>query len=155
MCIVCVYRAPTGDFLYFITNLEDFLNKLYRNSKNIIICGDANINYFVNNSYKQQLDSLMASYGLYSTITFSTRTCHNWSTAIDNIFINKCKNKNYVIYPCINGLSDHDGQIMIIRNESSIIDFQINVSYELWDDIFIDSDVDTIFNNFLNTYLRI
>jgi hypothetical protein len=113
----------------------------------------------------------MASYGLYSTITFSTRTCHNSSTAIDNIFINKCKNKNYVVYPWINGLSDHDGQIMIIRSvthkmvkdqihihrvihESYILDFQINLSYELWD-IFIDSDVDTIFNNFLNTYLRI
>jgi hypothetical protein len=38
MCIVCVYRAPSGDFLYFIQNLEDFLNKLYRNSKNIVIC---------------------------------------------------------------------------------------------------------------------
>jgi hypothetical protein len=114
----------------------------------------------------------MAPYGLYSTITFSTRTCHNLSTTIDNIFINKCKNKNYVVYPWINGLSDHDGQIKIIWNvthkmvkdqihihrvinESSILYFQINLSYELWDDIFTDSDVDTIFNNFLNTYLRI
>jgi hypothetical protein len=105
----------------------------------------------------------MASYGLYSTITFSTRICRKSSTAIDNIFINKCKNKNCVVYPWINGLSNHDGQIMIIRNvthkmvkdqihihrvinESSTLDFQINPSYELWD-IFIDSDVDTI-NNF-------
>jgi hypothetical protein len=74
------------------------------------------MNYFINNSYKQQLDSLMASYGLYSTITFSTRACHKLSTAIDNIFINKCKNKNYVVCPWINGLSKHDGQIMIIHN---------------------------------------
>jgi hypothetical protein len=83
---------------------------------------------------------------------------------MDNIFINKCKNKNYVVYPQINELSDHDGQIMIIynvthkmvkdqihihgvTNESSILDFQL-ISYELWDDIFIESDVDTIFNNF-------
>jgi hypothetical protein len=44
-----------------------------------------------------------------------------------------------------------------IINESSILDFQINLSYELWDDtrIFIDSDVHTIFNKYLNTYLRI
>jgi hypothetical protein len=50
-------------------------------------------------------------------------------------------------------------QIHIHRviNESSILDFQSNLSHELWDDIFIhvDSDVDTIFNNCLNTYLRI
>lgn len=126
----------------------------------------------MNNNYKQQLDSLLASYGLYSTVTFSTRICHNLSTAIDNIFINKCKNKNYIVYPWINGLSDHDGQIITIYNithnmvqnqihthrrinESSILDFKINLSYELWDDIFIDSDVDTIFKNFLNTYLRL
>jgi hypothetical protein len=69
MCIVCVYRAPSGDFLYFIQNLEYFLNKLYRNSKNII-CGDVNINYFINNSYKQQLDSLMASYGYIALLHF-------------------------------------------------------------------------------------
>jgi hypothetical protein len=89
MCIVCVYRAPSGDFIYFLKNLEDFLNKLYRNLKNIIICGDVNKNYLINNNYKQQLHSLLASYGLYSTITFATRVCFNTSTAIDNIFINK------------------------------------------------------------------
>jgi hypothetical protein len=129
-------------------------------------------NYLINNNYKQQLESLLASYGLYSTITFTTRVCSNSSTAIHDIFINKHKNKNYIIYPWINGLSDHDGQIMTIYNvthkvvknqihthriinESSTLDFQINLSYELWDDIFIDSDVDTIFYNFLNTFLRI
>jgi hypothetical protein len=114
----------------------------------------------------------LASYGLHSTITFSTRVCPNSSTAIDIIFINKCKNKNYIISPWINGLSDHEGQFttiynvthMVVKdqihtyriiNESSILDFQINLSYDLWDDIFIDSDVDTIFSNFLNTHLRI
>jgi hypothetical protein len=114
----------------------------------------------------------LASYGLYSTVTFLTRICHSSSTAIDSIFINKCKNKNYIVYPRINGLSDHDWKIITINNnihkmvqnqihirriisESSTLDFQINLSYELWRDIFIDNDVDTIFNNFLNTYLRI
>jgi hypothetical protein len=116
VCIVCVYRAPSGDFPYFLKYMEDTFNKLYRNSKNIIICGDVNINYLTNNNYKQQLDSLLASYGLCSTVTFSTRVCPNSSTAIDNIFINKCKNKNYIIYPWINGLSDHDGQFTAIYN---------------------------------------
>jgi hypothetical protein len=76
------------------------------------------------------------------------------------------------VYPLINGLSDHDGQIIIIYNdkcnmsqkqihaqrvidEFSLLDFQINLSYELWDEIFTYNDVDIIFNNFLNTYLRI
>jgi hypothetical protein len=41
-----------------------------------------------------------------------------------------------------------------VINEFSLLDFQINLSYELWD-IFTDNDVDIIFNNFLNTFLRI
>jgi hypothetical protein len=31
----------------------------------------------------------------------------------------------------------------------------IKFSYETWDNVFVDKDVDTIFNSFLNTYLRI
>jgi len=36
-----------------------------------------------------------------------------------------------------------------IQNE-----FMINLTYESWDNIFTDDDVNTIFNNFLHTYLR-
>jgi hypothetical protein len=32
--------------------------------------------------------------------------------------------------------------------------FKLNLSYELWEEIFIDYGVDKLFNNFLNTYLR-
>jgi hypothetical protein len=42
-----------------------------------------------------------------------------------------------------------------VINGFSLLDFQINLSYELWDDIFTDNDVYIIFNNFLNTYFRI
>jgi hypothetical protein len=33
--------------------------------------------------------------------------------------------------------------------------FKLNLSYELWEEIFLDDEVDKLFNNFLNTYLRI
>jgi hypothetical protein len=69
-------------------------------------------------------------------------------------------------------MSDHDAQIIVIHNlhvqncnnhfyfsqkidKCSIIDFNTKLSYESWEDIFTDNDVNTIFNNFLNTYLRI
>ena len=69
-------------------------------------------------------------------------------------------------------MSDHDVQIRVIHNLSvqnynnyfyfgqkidkcSITDFNPKLSYESWDDIFMDNDVNTIFNNFLNTYFRI
>ena len=40
----------------------------------------------------------------------------NSASGIDNIFINKGKNKNYTICPFINELSDHDGQIITLHN---------------------------------------
>jgi hypothetical protein len=47
ICILTVYRAPTGNFLYFSNSLEAILNKIYTKSTNIILCGDININYLM------------------------------------------------------------------------------------------------------------
>jgi hypothetical protein len=72
----------------------------------------------------------------------------------------------------INGLSDHDAQLLIIKNiclkihkhkistikifnDQSLLNFKIELSYERWGDVFSGNDVDIIFNSFLNTYLRI
>ena len=109
---------------------------------------------------------------LYSTVQFPTRIHNNSFSAIDNIFINNIKFHSFSIYPFVNGMSDHDAQIIVIHNltvqncnnyfyfgqkidKCSIIDFNTKLSYESWEDIFIDNDVNAIFNNFLNTYLRI
>jgi len=92
--------------------------------------------------------------------------------AIDNIFIGKVKYENYSIHPMVNGLSDHNAQIITINditvdkrmgqtqsirkfNKFSISQFAVNLSYENWDNVFIGEDLDTVFNTFLNTYLRI
>lgn len=34
-------------------------------------------------------------------------------------------------------------------------EFLVQLSYETWDSIFVDQDINTVFNFFLNTYLRI
>ena len=93
---------------------------------------------------------------------------------IDNIFINKFKNETYSVHPLINGLSDHDApspfnlpdinipdgrnEYYSYRNISkySLNEFQTSLSYEAWEDVFSsnDSDTNTVFNNFLNTFLR-
>ena len=80
------------------------------------MCGDININYLDNTKNKQQLDALLASYGLQSIVTFPTRVKNYSSTAIDNFFIDRHKNFNFTISPLLNGLSDHDAQILILSN---------------------------------------
>ncbi len=46
LLLLCVYRSPSGDFSYFVEQLESVLNKLYKISNNIILCGDFNVNFF-------------------------------------------------------------------------------------------------------------
>jgi hypothetical protein len=54
----------------------------------IIICGNVNINYLAKNCNKQQqLDNLLATYNLISTIRFPTRIINGTVSKIDNIFI--------------------------------------------------------------------
>jgi hypothetical protein len=38
----------------------------------LIICGDFNINFLNNTTHKQLLNSLLATYGLYSTVRYGT-----------------------------------------------------------------------------------
>ncbi len=110
--IITVYKSPTSNITYFIHNLEAAVNQVYNNAVNMILCGDFNINYLTDNQNKQALNSLLNSYSLYSIIEFPTRIHNNSNSTIDKIFINKFKNENYSVHPLINGLSDHDAQVL-------------------------------------------
>ena len=117
---------------------------------------------------KKQLDNLLNTYNLTRMVSFPTRIDNTSISMIDNIFIDS--RRNYTIKPQINGLSDHDAQLITINNffvpiinadphytriiNNIIADFQIHLSWEKWDNIFGNNNVNTIFNNFLNTYLR-
>ena len=102
------------------------------------------------------------------------RIHNNTHTIIDNIFLDTLRNENYSISPLINGLSDHDAQVLSLLNitapndnnelysyrtinKHSLEEFQINLSYETWENVFNNNNNDTnsIFNNFVNTFLRL
>jgi len=170
--ILCIYRPPAGNFTTFLLHLESALNQLYSNTMNLIICGDINVNYLQDLRNKSLLNSLLASLNLHSAVSFPTRINNKSSTITDNIFIDKLKNPDYSIIPISNGLSDHDAQIILLRNtdlsirqrqsiskrtfnNTAIAQFKTNLSYESWSNVFNDGDLDSSFNSFLNTYLRI
>jgi ribosomal protein L22 len=79
-----------------------------------VICGDININYLENCNKRQQLDALLQTYKLTGTVSFPARKSKASTTTIDNIFITRTK--NYSINPHINGLSDHEAQIITVEN---------------------------------------
>ena len=99
---------------------------------------------------------------------FPTRITNTSFTSIDNIFTDK--SSNYTIKPYLNGLLDHDAQVLNLNdlcqprptkniyirnlNKHTLADFQLCLSYEQWQHVFGVNDVNCKFNNFLNTYLR-
>jgi hypothetical protein len=108
---------------------------------------------------------------LASVVNFPTRIQKNSTTAIDNIFIDTFKTGNYSVSPIINGLSDHDAQLISLHsynsrppskkyrlttniNDHTINDFLTKLSYETWDTIFSTDDVNIMFHSFLDTYLK-
>jgi exonuclease III len=157
--ILCVYRAPSGDFDCFLNKLDIILNSLQCYKKELIICGDININYLENSNKKKQLDYILGTYNLIGTVHFPTRTTNRSATLIDNIFIDN--RRNYSIKPCINGLSDHDAQLITLSNfalpisiseptyirkinKTTIAEFQLLLSWEQWDNIFGNSNVNDV-----------
>jgi hypothetical protein len=102
-------------------------------------------------------------------VTFPTRSQGTSSTTIDNIFIDDSKIPNYTVSPFFNDLSDHDTQLLVIKdinllsqghyvyitrkiNNDSINKFKISLSYETWDCVFglnNTLDVDTLFDSLL------
>jgi exonuclease III len=51
---MALYRSPTGDFDTFIEKLEETLNLLFLNAVNLIICGDFNVNFMIDNTKKKK-----------------------------------------------------------------------------------------------------
>jgi hypothetical protein len=176
ICILTVYRSPVGNFQFFLNGLEAILKIVYKPNILLIICGDINVNYLEESKEKHELNALLNSYNLKSIIQFPTRITKNSSTAIDNIFLDITKFVHFRISPVPNGLSDHDAQMLDIYtneridkcskqkvkyirkfNEFSIQEFQVQLSKESWQNVFFtsNSDVNNIYNSFLNTYLQI
>ena len=110
------YRVPRDDFKNFLKRLDLILQKLYNNNYNIIICAGANVNYLIDNNRRSHVDAVIRSYNLVCVVEFPARFGLNSQTDINNVFIDTSSNGKYEPYPFINGLSDHDAQLLILTH---------------------------------------
>ena len=85
-CIITIYRSPTGNFNYFLQNLDKVLQLVYTPALHIIVCGDINVNYSVENEHKCQIDNLLLMYNLTALVNFPTRIGKSSASVIDNFF---------------------------------------------------------------------
>jgi hypothetical protein len=170
--VLAIYRALTGDFELFLNKLESIIDYLYTPTAEFAICGNMNINYLTESYYKQCLNSLLASFNLMSIANFPTRIQNYSSTATDNVFIDSSRKEHISIEPVINGLSDHDAQLLVIKNIESISnyhnyrkrtrlinkdtvkEFITHLSNKNWNSVSNSNDVNSKFNTFINIFLR-
>ena len=169
ICVVNVYRSPIGNFQYFINELDNIINKIYKPGVQLIICGDLNINYLTKSKEKQELNNILSTYNLVSVINFPTRIKNNSSTTIDNIFLDTTTLGKYTVCPVVNGLSDHDAQMLELHvgnlnnnklkhkslsirkiDFNTVAEFTDKLSNELWQSIFEhnNNDANNLFNSF-------
>ena len=73
ICILTLYRAPSGKFSMFLLPLNTILQSLYTPRLHFIICREISINYLNESGNKNQLDNLFLSYNLTSIINFLMR----------------------------------------------------------------------------------
>jgi len=76
------------------------------------MCGDVNVNYLIGNNRRSQLDAVLHSYNLAGIVKFPSRYGLNSHTVIDSVFIDTSTVGKYDLNPLINGLSDHDTQLL-------------------------------------------
>ena len=91
--------------------MQKFLNLKF----NFIICGNINVNYLAESYRKNQLINNLQSIKLSSIINFPTRIGPNSFSIIGNVFIDNFYLNKFDIIPLINGLSDHDAQLLTIH----------------------------------------
>ena len=59
VCIITIYRAPSGNFDLFLSKLDAVLRKLYTATLEYILCGDINIDHLSDSDRKSRLDVLL------------------------------------------------------------------------------------------------
>ncbi|KAJ8704286.1 hypothetical protein PYW08_013010 [Mythimna loreyi] len=123
--IVCVYRPPNyHNYSIFESVMEEVMAKLSTGNKQVIVCGDFNVNILEDNTDSGRLLNLFKSFNLLNVFTEPTRTTTTTATCIDNVFCS-C---NYLEKAIVNCLpSDHSG--LMVTFESIIPIQQVQIQF--------------------------
>jgi hypothetical protein len=89
LCVLSLYRSPSGNFDTFILKLEEILNILFQNQVNLVICGEFNANFMTNNTKRYKIISLLKRYNLDYIVDFPTRMGTCSALSIDNILLDR------------------------------------------------------------------
>jgi hypothetical protein len=114
LCILAISRSSLGNFSTLLNNFDLILHKFFNLKFNVIICGDININYFVE-IYKK--NNLTISYTLLISVTVAIFLIE-WEQILFKILQCFYRNFYFNIFDTtrlINGYSDHNSQLLTIQ----------------------------------------
>jgi len=165
--IVCIYRSPDGNYIQFLKNLELVIQKIQSKRKKLLLCGDWNLNFLVDNIRIQELENLLESYDLINTVRSPTRITSSTKSLIDVIVTNREYPEQKVKVIDL-GLSDHLAQVIRINseigsNKTKIIvkrqfsnhridEFKNLLAQVSWDEVVMQSNVNASLEQFLQIF---
>lgn len=113
--LIVIYRSPQGNVETFLEKLTDILSVCVFGHKQVVICGDFNMDVLKENKVSKTFIEVLNTYGVRATINVPTRTVTTVSgtsaTAIDNILTN-VNDKLYKTSVVVTALADHDAQMI-------------------------------------------
>ena len=113
LIILSLYGVPTRDFNQFVKNLDDALKHTHKPKMEFLIYGDINTDYLTQSkNWPHCQEHTICCTQLILQQEFKI----NSSTATDNTSVDKSRINLSSKSPIINGLSDHDAQILTIKN---------------------------------------
>jgi hypothetical protein len=132
------------------------------------LCGDWNINFIKESAKLNEVKNILLMYNLINTVTTPTRITENTKSLLDLIIIDK---ESYINPATVLdlGFSDHQAQISCIRvenpklglvkvrrrqfTEESTEELNYLLLKELWQEVLMNSEVNSKFNVFMDTIL--
>jgi len=111
LIIVCVYRSSDGDFATFLRSLESVIQKVQARNKQLMLCGDWNINYMQESVRLHDVQESLLLHNLVNTVRSPTRVTKDMVSLIDVIVTNKDSIGELATAMDL-GYSDYKAQIM-------------------------------------------
>lgn len=119
--VACIYRPPNTDISDFTSRINDILEILEDEKKEIYLLGDFNIDLLNSGSHHKTNEflNMMYSFHFFPMITKPTRISANRASLIDNIYSNTLEKNSYsgIIY---DDLSDHFPVFGVVKNRINI-----------------------------------
>jgi exonuclease III len=107
----CMYRSTNGDLYIFLSSLESVIQKVKVRKKQLIRCGDWNINFMQESRRLSNVQELLSLHNLVNTVRSPTQVTRNTASLTDVVITDKESISDIATVIDL-GYSDHKAQVL-------------------------------------------